>query len=143
MCSSDLSEIADEDCIRLVTEACEGEFVVVALTGGEPFLRLPLVLRLAAITRALGRLLTVLTNGYWAPQADRAGDVARRLVDTGAFKVTFSWDPSHAHFIPASAIQNGLEACMAAGLHGPCTLCGTILQGPDAAELLRAARLPG
>jgi hypothetical protein len=111
------SQIDEEECVRLATEACALDFVEVALTGGEPFLRFPLILRLAEICREHRRALSVLTNGFWARRPERAAEMAARMVQAGVFHVTFSWDPSHAAFVPAAAIQVGLDACMEAGLH--------------------------
>jgi len=38
------------------------------------------------------------------------------MVERGVARVTFSWDPSHGEFIAPQTIQNGIDACMHAGM---------------------------
>lgn len=111
------SEIAEEDCERLTREACALDFVEVWLSGGEPFLRYPLILKLAAICRERGRMLGVQTSGYWARTEARARAMAREMIEAGVFCVTFSWDPSHGEVVSRETVEQGIDACVEAGLH--------------------------
>lgn len=111
------SEIPADDCLRLAREACELDFCEVWLTGGESFLRYELVLDLARICRANRRMLGVQTSGYWARAPERAARMAREMIEAGVFVVTFSWDSSHGAFVTPTTVQQGIDACMEAGLH--------------------------
>lgn len=110
------SAIDEQDCVRMVGEACRLLFDEICVTGGEPYTRRPLVYRLASLCRDNGRLFGSITNGFWAKDRDRAFRLASEMVDRGVARVTFSWDPSHGEFIDPSTVQNGVDACMEAGM---------------------------
>jgi hypothetical protein len=110
------TEFSTDDAVRLVEEACSLPFDEICVTGGEPYLRRPLVYRLATICRKNGRLFGSITNGFWAKNRDVAFRLAHEMVDNGVARVTFSWDPSHGEFVKPQTVQNGVDACMDAGM---------------------------
>lgn len=110
------SSIPENDCIRMVEEACELSFDEICVTGGEPYLRRKLVYKLANICKLRGRLFGSITNGYWAKDRRKAFDIANEMLENGVTRVTFSWDPSHGEFVSPQTVQNGIDACMHAGM---------------------------
>lgn len=110
------SSIPETDCIRMVEEACELPFDEICVTGGEPYLRRNLVYKLANICKQSGRLFGSITNGYWAKDRGKAFALANEMLENGITRVTFSWDPSHGEFVSSQTIQNGIDACMHAGM---------------------------
>ncbi len=123
------SELASGDCLRMVEEACALPFDEICVTGGEPYLRRALVYELAALCRSRGRLFGSITNGYWARDRSNAFRLAHEMVENGVARVTFSWDPSHGAFVNPQAVQNGIDACMEAGMR--VTLAGSFKARDD------------
>lgn len=126
------SALPDEDCIRMVTEACVEDFDEICVTGGEPYLRRKLIYELASICKANGRLFGSISNGFWAKNRDKAFTLGREMIEFGVARVTFSWDPSHGEFIAPQTIQNGVDACMEAGMR--VCLTGSFKQKDDCHE---------
>lgn len=110
------SALTDEDCLRMVKEACSLPFDEICVTGGEPFLRRKVIYDLALTCKANGRLFGSITNGFWGKEREKAFQLAQEMVSCGVGRVTFSWDPSHGEFISPQTIQNGVDACMQAGM---------------------------
>ncbi|MBO1413029.1 radical SAM protein [Streptomyces sp. FH025] len=110
------SALSEQDCVRMVQEACELPFDEICVTGGEPYTRRRLVYRLASICKERGRLFGSITNGFWARNRERAFLIAENMIEHGVARVTFSWDPSHGEFVAPQTVQNGIDACMRAGL---------------------------
>lgn len=110
------SAFTEEQCVRMVTEACALPFHEICVTGGEPYTRRRLVYRLASICKDRGRLFGSITNGFWARKRERAFQLADDMIAQGVARVTFSWDPSHGEFVAPQTIQNGIDACMNAGM---------------------------
>ena len=123
------SELSESDCIRLVLEALALPFDEICVTGGEPYLRRALVYKLASMCRRQGRLFGSITNGFWAQDRNRAFELATEMIETGIARVTFSWDPSHGEFIKPETIQNGIDACVNAGMR--VCLTGSFKQRDD------------
>jgi hypothetical protein len=126
------SALKEEDCIRMVEEACALPFDEICVTGGEPYIRRALVYKLASICKSRGRLFGSITNGFWAKDRAKAFRLAEEMVDHGVARVTFSWDPSHGEFIAPQTVQNGIDACMHAGMR--VCLTGSFKQKDDCHE---------
>lgn len=119
-------------CLRLVDEACRLPFEEICVTGGEPYLRRALIYKLAGLARSRGRLFGSISNGFWAKDRGRAFELANEMIANGVARVTFSWDPSHGKFIPPATIQNGIDACVEAGMK--VTLTGSFKELGDTHE---------
>jgi len=126
------SALPDEDCIRMVTEACAADFDEICVTGGEPYLRRKLIYKLAAICKEHERLFGSISNGFWAKNREKAFFLAKEMVEHGVARITFSWDPSHGEFISPQTVQNGVDACMEAGIR--VCLTGSFKQKDDCHE---------
>jgi hypothetical protein len=124
--------LPEEDCIRMVTEACAADFDEICVTGGEPYLCRALIYKLAAICKEQGKLFGSISNGFWAKNREKAFSLAREMVECGVARITFSWDPSHGAFIAPQTIQNGIDACMQAGIR--VCLTGSFKQEEDCHE---------
>lgn len=110
------SALKEEDCLRMVEEACALPFDEICVTGGEPYLLRATIYKIASTCRTYGKLFGSITNGFWAKNRDRAFQLAEEMVQNGVARVTFSWDPSHGEFIAPQTIQNGVDSCMHAGM---------------------------
>ncbi len=110
------SEIAEADALRLVREARALDFDEIGITGGEPFLRRALLVRMAALAREAGMEFGVISNGYWAKTPARAQALLGELVDAGLTRLTISWDPSHGAYVPAATAQNAIDAAIGLGI---------------------------
>ena len=109
------SEFSEVDAIRIVNEACKfGEFSEICLTGGEPFLRYKLIIKLAKICRDHNTLFGVITNGFWGD--DEPGKKCKELLESGVGRVSFSWDPSHGKFVSSDTMMRCIDSAMDAGL---------------------------
>lgn len=126
------SALSEVDSVRMVSEACRLPFSEIAATGGEPFIRRQLIYRLAGICKENRKLFGTITNGFWARRRPRAFDLACDMVTNGIARVTFSWDPSHGEFVDPATIQNGIDACMSAGMR--VTLAGSFKDPNDQHE---------
>ena len=66
------SDIPEGDAIQLVSEAITLNFDEIAVTGGEPLLRKPLVLQLAHLCLQKNQPFGLITNGFWASTKRKA-----------------------------------------------------------------------
>jgi MoaA/NifB/PqqE/SkfB family radical SAM enzyme len=93
----------------------------VALTGGEPFLDLEHLRRLAALAARRGLLVTAVTNAFWATTP---GEAERVLLALPEVKVlTFSTDVYHLRAIPLERIENAVRAAARLGRRHVVAVC--------------------
>ena len=89
----------------------DGHIAALVLTGGEPFYNLDLLTRISAHARALGLVISVVTNAYWASSPDTA---LRTLSQVPAVQaISFSTDVYHQQAIPFQYVKNAVEAARA------------------------------
>lgn len=109
------SEFSEEDAIKIVKEACIfGKFSEICMTGGEPFLRYDLLLKLSKICKDHNILFGIITNGSWGK--DEPEKKCKELVENGVGRVSFSWDPSHGKFVSVDTVMKCIDSAMNAGL---------------------------
>ncbi len=87
----------------------------IGLSGGEPFLFIPLVRRVVEFAAGLGFTSSVTTNGFWArwPHAAR---LLQELGASGLRAIHISTSAFHQEFIPLEAVGRAAEAGLLAGL---------------------------
>ncbi len=89
----------------------DGHIEALALTGGEPFYNLDLLAQVSAHGRALGLIVSVVTNAFWASSPDAA---LCTLSQVPAIQViSFSTDVYHQQAIPFQYVKNAVEAAKA------------------------------
>lgn len=108
----------------------------IRLTGGEPMLRAPVVLRLARECRRLGMATSLVTNGFWGRSALQARRHVRALKRAGVSSLTVSYDSYHADFQGPDPVLHIAAAAEAAGL--PMTV--NVVRGAHAARLDEVVR---
>jgi len=104
------SRLPEATAARLIDEAAEAEYQVVAFTGGEPLLYGQSLFEL--IRRAAGRELAtrVVSNAYWARTADSASRTVQALAAAGLREINFSTGDQHARFVPMNNIIRAARA---------------------------------
>ncbi|HUR41584.1 MAG TPA: radical SAM protein [Verrucomicrobiae bacterium] len=115
--------MAEETIVRLMGEAAAastGEPLKFALSGGEPFLDLPMLLRVIAHGHRLGGEVTCVSNGYWATSPEKARSVLQSVKGAGLTKLGLSASRFHQEFVKLKRVERALAAGREVGLH--CTV---------------------
>ncbi len=86
----------------------DGHIKGLALTGGEPFYNLENLARISTFGRALGFMVTVVTNAFWASTKEKALGLLGELPAIQI--IAMSTDVYHQKFIPFDYIKNALWA---------------------------------
>ena len=101
-CGPRWKDWASKETVRQALEAMQiwQPDVQVHITGGEPFLRFPLLLYAVEAARELGIAVYLETNAGWAVREDLVDDQLRQLRQAGLGAVLISCSPFHAESIP-------------------------------------------
>ncbi len=86
----------------------DGHIKGLALTGGEPFYNLESLSQISAHGSALGFIVSVVTNAFWASTEDTALNVLSRL--PGIQMISISTDVYHQKSIPFDYVRNAARA---------------------------------
>jgi organic radical activating enzyme len=109
-------EMRLEDALVWVEEASnyrDGHIKGIALTGGEPFYNLEYLAQISAHCRALGFIVSVVTNAFWASTRDEALNILSGL--PAVQMVSVSTDVYHQQSIPFGFVQNAVWAAKELG----------------------------
>jgi hypothetical protein len=109
---------------------------MVRITGGEPMLRAPLVLRLLEECRRLGVKSTMTTNGYWGRTAHQARRQLRALRRAGLGSLVVSYDKYHADFQGPGPVRHIASAARRLGLPMSVTMVRSQDDPPNLIEIL-------
>jgi len=115
-CGPDWHDWMREEEIRIALENAKGvwgEGFQVHLTGGEPFLNFPLLLKATQIAQELAIPVYVETNAGWVKRFNTAADRFQQLRDAGLSAVLVSVSPFHQETIPLSRTLEGIAAARA------------------------------
>jgi molybdenum cofactor biosynthesis enzyme MoaA len=88
----------EAELVRWIHEAAAAGVRTIRITGGEPMLRAPLVLRLVRECVRAGLAPALVTNGFWGYNPVRARRYVRALQRAGLTHLTVSYDQYHAEF---------------------------------------------
>lgn len=88
----------------------------IGLSGGEPFLFLPLLRRVIAFARECGFSASVTTNGFWG-RAPRARRMLDELAAEGLHAIHVSTSAFHREFVAAETVTSAARVALDAGLH--------------------------
>jgi MoaA/NifB/PqqE/SkfB family radical SAM enzyme len=94
-----------------IAEYRQGHIKGLALTGGEPFHDLETLAKVSGQARALGLIVSVVTNAFWATSRETALRVLSELPDIQM--VSISTDVYHQRSIPFGQIQHAIGAARA------------------------------
>jgi len=114
-CGPRWKDWADEETVRAALEAMQvwQPGLQVHITGGEPFLRFPLLLHAVNTACELGITVYLETNASWAVREELVVRQLRALHQAGLAAVLISCSPFHAESIPPERtmrlISNAIE----------------------------------
>ena len=89
---------------------------VVVFTGGEPTLRLDMLLEGIRMAKERGLRARVVTNGWWASSPAKARDMVAKLKGAGLDEMNTSYDDFHEPFAKFNRIVNLVRAAREAAL---------------------------
>ncbi len=98
-----------------------GRIDAMAVSGGEPFLRLKTLGEIGALAQRYGAPLAVHTNGFWATTPARAQKLLRGL--SGITQLQVSTDEYHEAHLPLLRVRTALEAALDCGLQAELLVC--------------------
>ena len=99
-------EPSQDDLLELVRQAASAGVRWIRLTGGEPMIRMPIVLRLLRECQRLGVNTTISTNGFWGRDPRAARRHVRALRRAGIGTLAVSYDRYHAEFQNLAPVQH-------------------------------------
>jgi len=118
-CSPRKTFVQDPEIIRSCMKQAAGLGTVkqFSFTGGEPLMYPDLVLELGGYGfREFGIPFSLVSNGFWGADAEKANLLAQRLKDAGMKEIRLSADIWHQRYVPAASVRNALRAIMETGL---------------------------
>lgn len=104
-------ELNDKEIWEIINYAISNnEINEIAITGGEPFLREDLVYKIIKRVSDNNKVVTCISNGFWATTYENARNKLKKLSNLGLTRLTISYDEFHVEYIPVKNIKNILEA---------------------------------
>lgn len=89
---------------------------LLSLTGGEPFLLLELLCKIASYAKDSGLETEVVTNCYWAEKIRETQEILTKVAHSGVSIINMSIDDFHQEFIPLRSIANCHKVARELGL---------------------------
>jgi MoaA/NifB/PqqE/SkfB family radical SAM enzyme len=123
------------DWIRQIADYRDGHVKVVALTGGEPFYNVESLRAISDFAAASGRLVSVVTNAFWASTPEKALCVLKTLPSIKMISV--STDIYHKLAIPLEWVKNAVDAARACGISYSVSVCTENEQEAGYLDILR------
>lgn len=123
------------DWIQQIAHYRDDIIKVIALTGGEPFYNLESLRAISDLAAVSGRLVSVVTNAFWASTPKGALGVLRTLPSIKMISV--STDIYHQIAIPLEWVKNAVDAATACGMAYSVSVCTENEQEPGYLEILR------
>lgn len=105
-----------EQCLAWIKQASayRNEHIKgLALTGGEPFYNVENLTQISAYGKALGFIVSVVTNAFWASTKDEALNILSQL--PAVQMISISTDVYHQKSIPFDYIKNAIGAAQELG----------------------------
>jgi MoaA/NifB/PqqE/SkfB family radical SAM enzyme len=93
---------------KIINDAKSIKINKICLTGGEPFLELPLLVDISQACNCIGIKVTVITNGYWASSVKESKRILSKI--KGLAWLGLSTDVFHQEFIGIEKIKNAIIA---------------------------------
>lgn len=112
----------------------DGHVKGIALTGGEPFYNLENLGRISEFGEALGLIVSVVTNAFWASSRDAALSVLSKV--PAIQMISISTDVYHQTSIPFDYIKNALWAARELGRLYNIAICTENEEDPQYRKIL-------
>jgi MoaA/NifB/PqqE/SkfB family radical SAM enzyme len=118
-CGPKLKHVWDVELLRqCITDAAKIPSLEksVHFAGGEPFLYFKQMLDLCQHAKRNGFVSTLVTNGFWGKNKNRARDMFLKLAEADLIRVELSTDVFHQEYIPMAVIENAIEVLKELGI---------------------------
>jgi pyruvate-formate lyase-activating enzyme len=118
-CGPKLKHAWDVDMLRrCIADAAKipNLYKSVHFAGGEPFLYYKQMLELCRHAKQNGFVSTLVTNGFWGKNKDRATAMFRSLAEADLVRVELSTDIFHQEYIPLTVISRAIEVLKDLGI---------------------------
>ncbi len=89
----------------------------VHFAGGEPFLYYGQMLELARHAHKLKFGISIVTNGFWGKNPERASEMVGSLVEAGLRRVELSTDIFHQEHLPMTVVRETIRVLKSARVH--------------------------
>jgi organic radical activating enzyme len=106
------SRLTEATAARLIDEAAQADYHVIAFTGGEPLLYGQSLFDLVRRAARYGLATRVVSNAYWARTDDSAARIVGALAAAGLKEINFSTGDQHARFVPMSNVIRAARASL-------------------------------
>ena len=106
------SRLPEAAAARLIDEAAQADYQVVAFTGGEPLLYGQPLFQLVRQAAGHGLTTRVVSNAYWARTLQSAAAIVASLADAGLKEINFSTGDQHARFVPMANVIRAARASL-------------------------------
>lgn len=118
--------VAFEDVARLIEMARDIPTIKeIGISGGEPFLFVPLLHRIVQYAAGFGFTSSVTTNAFWAKSYDRAVSLLSELKTSGLRGINISTSVFHQDFINLESVINAARSALHVGLRVTINLVST------------------
>ncbi len=117
------------DWIRQIAAYRNGYVYVLSLTGGEPFSNLKQLRAVMKIAAENKLLISVVTNGFWATERDKAKQLLQSLPEI-CF-ISISTDLYHQKFVPFENVKNAIWAAQECNIPFYVSLVTDNMADPD------------
>lgn len=111
-CSPDSKAVlSEEEVWKVVNYGIRDKDInEIAISGGEPFLYEELILSIVKAVSKSNKVVTCITNGFWAASAGVARKKLEKFSLAGLKYLTLSFDEFHNEFVETEKIKNIIEA---------------------------------
>lgn len=121
--NSDMTEVDMLNFLMTLNE--EPSIENIAITGGEPFLKLGLMEEIIKISKKNNKNTSVITNANWCVSFDKTYEVLSKLKSLGLGSIGISYDEFHQKYVDAEKIRNILKTCELLKLRTNIQICIT------------------
>lgn len=97
----------------------------IAITGGEPFLKIGLMEEIIKISKKHNKNTSVITNANWCVSFDNTYEVLSKLKSLGLGSIGISYDEFHQKYVGVEKIRNILKVCEKLKLRTNIQICIT------------------
>jgi MoaA/NifB/PqqE/SkfB family radical SAM enzyme len=106
-----------EQIAHAIEMACDVPSIKeVGISGGEPFLFVPLLLRIIEFAATKGFTSSVTTNGSWGKHSERASTLLSQLKAAGLRAINISTSKFHQEFVDMATICTSITTALSVGL---------------------------
>jgi len=97
----------------------------IGISGGEPFLFIPLLHRVIQFAASLGFTSSITTNGFWAKSSSSASRLLGELKASGLRAINISTSVFHQEFLDLRTVVNAANIALSVGLKVAINLVST------------------